>query len=206
MHKMRVNVKKVPAIFFPASDKIKPYIAPQSEIMDLKIKALIEHFHFSPLPAEGTLFASTWRSNEEFADGSPVGTAMIGMYCTNPLSQSFFHRLPVDETWHFYSGDPLRLVLLEPDGKSHDVIMGSDPLKGEQVQCIVPAGVWQAGQLVEGGSYALFGCTLAPGFTSSMYEGGVREELLAKYPDRKKDIFILTAIKAEKQMPEGFAK
>lgn len=174
--------------------------------MDSKIKALIDHFHFTPLPAEGTLFASTWRSNQEFADGSPVGTAMIGMYCCDPLSQSFFHRLPVDETWHFYGGDPLRLVLLSPDGSSRDVILGSDPLKGQQVQYVVQAGIWQAGQIMEGGSYALFGCTLAPGFTGSMYEGGVREALLKSYPERKQDILHLTANCAETRMPEGFAK
>ncbi|MDO9120750.1 MAG: cupin domain-containing protein, partial [Anaerolineaceae bacterium] len=74
------------------------------------------------------------------------------------------------------------------------------------VQFVVPAGVWQAGQLVERGRYALFGCTLAPGFTGSMYEGGEREELLANYPDRRSDILLLTAENAEKRMPEGFAK
>lgn len=191
---------------FPAGDKMKQYSDQQSGLMDPKIKALIDHFQFTPLPAEGTFFASTWRSTQEFADGSPVGTAMIGMYCSDPLSQSFFHRLPVDETWHFYGGDALRLVLLEPDGSSREVIMGSDPLKGQQLQFVVPAGVWQAGQVVEGGSYALFGCTLAPGFTGSMYEGGVREELLVSYPDRKDDILKLTAHHAETRMPEGFAR
>jgi predicted cupin superfamily sugar epimerase len=174
--------------------------------MDPKIKALIDHFHFTPLPAEGTLFASTWRSSQEFADGSPVGTAMIGMYCIDPLSQSFFHRLPVDETWHFYGGDPLRLVLLAPDGSSRDIIMGSDPLNGEHMQFVVPSGVWQAGQIVPGGKYSLFGCTLAPGFTGSMYEGGLREELLKNFPDRKDDILRSTAKNAETRMPEGFAK
>jgi predicted cupin superfamily sugar epimerase len=174
--------------------------------MDPKIKALIDLYNFSPLPAEGTFFTSTWRSHQEFADGSPVGTAMIGMYCSDPLSQSFFHRLPVDETWHFYGGDALRLVLLLPDGSSHEAIMGSDPLNGQQVQFIVPAGVWQAGHILPGGTYALFGCTLAPGFTGSMYEGGVRETLLREYPERENDILKLTAKHAEKRMPEGFAK
>lgn len=174
--------------------------------MNSKIKALIDHFQFTTLPTEGTFFVSTWRSTQEFADCSPVGTSMIGMYCSDPLSQSFFHRLPVDETWHFYGGDPMRLVLLAPDGSSREVIMGSDPLKGEQVQFVVQAGIWQAGQTVQGGSYALFGCTLAPGFTGSMYEGGVREKLLADYPDRKDDILKLTADNAETRMPEGFAK
>jgi predicted cupin superfamily sugar epimerase len=174
--------------------------------MDPKIKALIEHYKFTPLPAEGTFFVSTWRSTQEFADGSPIGTAMIGMYCTDPLSQSFFHRLPVDETWHFYGGDPLHLVLLSPDGGNREVIMGSDPLQGQQVQFVVPAGVWQAGRISTGGLYALFGCTLAPGFTGRMYEGGIRETLLKQYPDRKSDILKLTAVHTETRMPEGFAK
>ena len=173
--------------------------------MHPKIKALIDHFHFTPLPAEGTLFASTWRSTQECADGSPVGTAMIGMYCHDPLSQSVFHRLPVDETSHFYSGDPIRLVLLAPDGSSREVILGADPLAGHNVQYTVPAGTWQAGHLVEGGLYGLFGCTLAPGFTGSMYEGGQRHELLAYYPDRQADILSLTHKDADIRMPEGFA-
>ena len=185
---------------------MKQYFEQKNGIMDPKIKALIDHFQFTPLPAEGTLFASTWRSAQEFDDGSPVGTAMIGMYCSDPLSQSFFHRLPVDETWHFYGGDSLRLVLLAPDGSSSEVIMGSDPLKGEQVQFVVHAGIWQAGEIMKGGSYSLFGCTLAPGFTGSMYEGGVREVLLASYPDRRDDILNLTANDAETRMPEGFAR
>ena len=70
---------------------------------------------------------------------------MIGMYAHEPLSRSLFHRLPADEVWHFYGGDPLRLVLLYPGGQSADVILGPDPLAGQKVQFVVPAGVWQAG-------------------------------------------------------------
>ena len=174
--------------------------------MDPKIKAMIDLYQFTPLPAEGTLFVSTWRSNQEFADGSPVGTAMIGMYCNEPLSRSVFHRLPVDEVWHFYGGDPLRLILLHPDGSSLDVIMGADPLAGHLVQYVVPAGVWQAGCLIEGGSYALFGCTVSPGFTGRMYEGGKHGELLSAYPERGDDIRYLTAEDDQTRMPDSFAK
>ncbi len=173
--------------------------------MDPEIDALIEHFGFTPLPSEGTLFASTWRSAASGTDGSPVGTAMIGMYCEVPPSHSCFHRLPVDEVWHFYAGDPLRLVLLFPDGTSRDVRMGNDPLNGELVQYMVPAGVWQAGHLASGGRYALFGCTMAPGFTDRMYQGGVREVLLRMHPDRAADIARLGCESSEARMPEGFA-
>ncbi len=173
--------------------------------MDREVQALIEHFDLSPLPSEGTLFTSTYRSAHDIAGGGPVGTAIIAMYAEDPLSRSLFHRLPADEVWHFYAGDPLRLVLLFPDGGSRDVRMGSNPLKGERVQFVVPAGVWQAGHLISGGRYALFGCTMAPGFTDRMYEGGVREALLRTHPDRAEDIARFGCESDEAHMPEGFA-
>lgn len=172
--------------------------------MHPEVKALIDHFHFQPLPIEGTLFASTYRSAQEYEAGKPVGTAMMGMYCEDPYSLSMFHKLKYDEVWHFYAGDPLRLVLLYPDGSSRDVILGSDPLNGQLVQFVIPAGVWQAGHMLEGGKYSLFGCTVAPGFTGDIFEGGARERLLAMYPDRAYDINKLS-VNGATNMPEGFA-
>jgi predicted cupin superfamily sugar epimerase len=96
-------------------------------------------------------------------------------------------------------------VLLYPDGSTRDVIMGSDPLHGQAVQFVVPAGVWQAGEMVDGGRYSLFGCTMAPGFTGDIFEGGVREQLVRLYPERAVDIEQLTSGTGETQMPKGFA-
>src|SRR5512142_1301628 len=116
-----------------------------------EIQALIDYYHFTPLPAEGAFFLSTYRSSTELDSGKPFGTAIIAMYCNEPPSFSRFHRLPVDEIWHFYSGDPLRLILLYPDGSSRDVLLGNEPLKGQLVQFVIPAGVWQAGHVAAGG-------------------------------------------------------
>src|SRR5260221_556976 len=91
--------------------------------MHPEVKALIEHYHFQPLPIEGTLFVSAYRSAQEDENGKPVCTAIIAMYCDEPRSVSLFHKLKYDEVWHFYGGDLLRLVLLYPDGASKDVIM-----------------------------------------------------------------------------------
>jgi predicted cupin superfamily sugar epimerase len=99
-----------------------------------EVKALVEHYKLEPLPIEETLFVSTYRSDQEFGDGKPWCNAIIALYCDEPRSVSRFHKLPVDEVWHFYGGDPLRLVLLYPDGSSKDVIMGNDPLKGHYVR------------------------------------------------------------------------
>jgi predicted dehydrogenase/predicted cupin superfamily sugar epimerase len=163
---------------------------------------IIEHFGFEKLPVEGTLFKNSYRSALESREGGPAGTEMIGLYAERPSSLSRFHRLTYDETWHAYGGDPFRLILLYPDGHSEDVIMGSDPLKGQRVQFVVPAGVWQGGCILSGGRYALYGCSMAPGFTASCFQAGTREELLRLYPDRAQDIRALGVDGGETKMPE----
>jgi predicted cupin superfamily sugar epimerase len=170
-----------------------------------ELKALIERLQLIPLPAEGTLFASTYRSTQELDGGKPMGTAIVALYSDEPPSISRFHRLPVDEVWHFYAGDPLRLILLYPDGSSRDVVMGNEPLKGHEVQFVIPAGVWQAGHMLEGGKYSLFGCTMAPGFTDDMFVGGTSEQLMPLYPSRTTDITRFACAPAETNMPKGFA-
>lgn len=52
----------------------------------------------------------------------------------------------------------------------------------------MPAGTWQAGELLAGGSWALFGCTVVPGFVEAGFEGGTVSALVAAYPDRAGDI------------------
>lgn len=150
--------------------------------------ALIEHFGMSPLRVEGTLVASTFKSTAATEDGGPMGTAIIGLYCDDPPSRSLFHRLGYDEVWHFYGGDPIRLVLLQPGGRSEEIVLGSDVLAGQRVQHVIPAGTWQAGELVAGGVWGLFGCTMAPGFTEACFEGGTVSDLLARYPERELDV------------------
>lgn len=174
--------------------------------MEPLVERLIAHYGLEPLPVEGTLFASTYRSTANTADGGPVGTAMIGMYAHDPPSHSLFHRLPTDEIWHFYGGDPIRLVLLHPDGTSSDVWLGPDVTAGHEVQVVVPAGTWQAGEVHPDGTYGLFGCTMAPGFTGAGFAAGTRAQLLATHPDRAIDIERLAVPDGhDTTMPDGFA-
>lgn len=167
---------------------------------------LIEAYGFEPLPVEGTLFVSTYRSSASLPDGAPIGTAMIGMYSHDPPSRSLFHRVPHDEVWHFYGGDPIRLVLLRPDGEVDEVRLGPDVRAGHRVQYVVPGGVWQAGELGSGGTYGLFGCTMAPGFTGAGFEGGRRGQLLDSHPSAHADIDRLALPDHENTaMPDDFA-
>ena len=174
--------------------------------MEATSKEMIELLGMTPLPVEATYFVSTYRSSDNTATGGPVGTAMIGLYSSDPPSRSLFHRLNFDEVWHFYGGDPLRLVMLHPAGSTEEVVMGSDLRAGHLVQLVIPAGVWQAGELVPGGRWALFGCTMAPGFTGTCFEGGRVGDLVAAYPSREADIRRLGIPDGhETSMPSGFA-
>jgi len=160
----------------------------------------------APLPVEGTYVARTYRSSAETPAGGPAGTAIVGLYCDDPPSRSLFHRLDFDEVWHFYGGDPIRLVLLYPGGGDEEVILGSDVLAGQHVQHVIPAGVWQAGELVPGGEWSLFGCTMAPGFTGTCFEGGTVGSLLASHPGREADIRRLgVPDDHDTTMPAGYA-
>lgn len=168
------------------------------------VKAIIEHFEFEVMPVEGTLYKSTYRSSHKLSNGGPAGTAMIGMYCNHPFSASCFHKLSSDEVWHAYGGDPFILVLLNEDGSSEQILMGSRPDRGQRIQYTVPANTWQAGYLGEGGRYALFGCTMAPGFRGQDFIAGTAEELVALYPERETIIRKLSANGQTTTMPAGF--
>ena len=154
---------------------------------------LIERLHMAKIPGEGAWFAVTSKSDimlpasalpPRYVSSRPAGTAIYALVTRADFSA--MHRLKTDEIWHFYAGDPIKLLLLYPDGKDAVVILGADVLGGQQPQFTVPAGVWM-GAIPKGdeaGAYSLFGTTMAPGFDYADYEPGYRETLQAVYPAR----------------------
>ena len=150
---------------------------------------LIALFKLQPHPREGGFFRETYRASEGIEPaGLPVryGTARAHAtaiyYLLTPDTYSALHRLKSDEIFHFYLGDPVRMLQLGPDGKGETILLGPDVLAGQNVQVLVPRGVWQGSFLEPGGRFALLGCTVAPGFEYVDYEEGGQQELLAQYP------------------------
>jgi predicted cupin superfamily sugar epimerase len=138
---------------------------------------LVAHYGLEPIPREGGLFRRTWAGPER-TDGRPEGSAIVALLTADDFSA--LHRLPSDEIWHHYLGDPLELLLLAPDGTSSTPVLGPDVLAGQQVQLTVPGGTWMGART--GGAWTFFGCTMAPGFTYEGYEHGESEALAARYP------------------------
>ncbi len=155
--------------------------------------------HLEPHPEEGGYFIETYRSSETISEKAlPIrykgrrsfGTAIY--YLLTPDTFSAMHRLHSDEIFHFYSGDPVEMLQLWPDGSGRVVILGSDILNGMQPQVVVPRGVWQGARLLKNGEYGLLGTTVLPGFEFADYESGHRDELVKSYPQYREWIIALT--------------
>ncbi len=156
------------------------------------VSELVELWQLTKLPQEDVLFTPTYESAGKGPDGKPLCTAMVAVFTAEPGSFSDMHRLPTDEIWHFYLGDPVELLLLHPDGGDELIILGTDVLAGQRVQTTVPAGTWMGGRLRPGGEYGVYGNTMAPGFVPSDFEPGDRTDLTGRWPHRAELITALT--------------
>ncbi|WP_216207615.1 cupin domain-containing protein [Amycolatopsis aidingensis] len=170
------------------------------ETSELSVAAVAELYGLEPLPVEGGLFRRTWAGPMD-ADGRPAGSAILALFAAEDELFSALHRLPLDEVWHFYLGDPLELLLLEPSGAARIELLGQDVLAGQRVQLTVPAGTWMGAQVAPGGRWSLCGTTMAPGFVPEDYEGGDLDTLLAAYPDAAERIRALCRSEAPLRMP-----
>lgn len=165
----------------------------------LSAQQIIELYNLKPLSEEGGFFTETYRSTEMLGKKSlpacysrekSCGTAIF--YLLTPDTCSALHRLPTDEIYHFYLGDPVVMPQLFPDGDSRIIRLGQNLTRGEQVQAVVPRGVWQGAVLDEGGHFALMGTTMAPGFDFDDFQPGEREQLVKLYPAMRDLIIRLT--------------
>jgi predicted cupin superfamily sugar epimerase len=162
---------------------------------------LIEHLRLEPLTLEGGHFRQTYVAKESVATealparyGAPrtFGTAIYYLLTSEPDSFSALHCLETDEIYHFYLGDPVEMLLLHPDRHGERIVVGPDILGGQQVQFVVPRGVWQGARLIYGGSFALMGTTMAPGFDFADWSEGKRDALIREYPQHAELIRALT--------------
>jgi len=142
---------------------------------------LIAALQLQRLPLEGGYYRETYRS-DQLLPGSVKSVCTAIYYLLTPDTCSALHRLPADEIYHFYLGDPVELLQLNEMGGTV-VRLGPNLFAGDAVQAVVPRGVWQGSSLKDGGRFALLGTTVAPGFDFEDYEAGDPTALAARYPE-----------------------
>jgi predicted cupin superfamily sugar epimerase len=131
----------------------------------------------SPLEGEGGYFRQTWVRPAPPGRTSDAPEATAILYLVTPESFSALHRLPHDELFHFYLGDPCEQVVIHSDGTVEPAMLGPDLRAGMQVQRLVPAGAWQGTRLAPGGRFALLGTTMTPGFDPGGFELATPQDL-----------------------------
>jgi len=158
----------------------------------------IKKLNLAPHP-EGGFYRQTYKADlvlprealpPQFTGPRPASTAIY--FLLEQESFSAFHRLRSDELWHFYAGAPLLVHVIGVSGEYSKILLGDDPESGEELQAVVKSGCWFASHVKDGKSFALVGCTVAPGFDFEDFELAKREELTRRYPQHRELIEKLT--------------
>jgi predicted cupin superfamily sugar epimerase len=150
-----------------------------------KTQEIIKLLNLEKHPLEGGYYKRTYTSKfKSFFSGLGeerfLASAIYYLFDENLVSRP--HSLKQDEIWHFYSGSQIEVLLIYPDNISEIVTMGSDILRGDIPQLIIPAGSIFSAKLKKGGDYALIGASLSPAFDYEDYQDGDILDLINKFP------------------------
>jgi predicted cupin superfamily sugar epimerase len=148
---------------------------------------------------EGGYFKEIYRSDEKIkAEHLPEryqgdrhhSTSIYFLITSEEFSA--FHRIKSDEIWHFYAGSSATIHIIDEKGQLTQIKLGNDFENGEIFQYAIPKGAWFAASVDEPDSFALVGCTVAPGFHFDDFELGKCDELIKMFPENEEVIRRLT--------------
>jgi predicted cupin superfamily sugar epimerase len=155
---------------------------------------LIQQYNLQPHP-EGGWYSQTYKSAELInADALPESFGGRRAFSTaiyfllEKGNFSAFHRIKSDECWHFYSGDPLLVYIINQNGDLEIISLGNDFEKGQAFQYVVLANCWFASRPAPGSEYCFVGCTVSPGFEFEDLELADANKLANAYPQHKEII------------------
>jgi len=150
-------------------------------------REIVRQLSLAPHP-EGGHYREVYRSTSivtypSHAAGQVMGSAKTSIYYLLEAGDfSAWHRVrSADETWHLYTGGPLKLHLISPDGEYSCQLLTANLAEGEP-QRTIPAGWWQAARPAPGVDWTLCGCTVAPGFDFANFDMPPLAELLLLFP------------------------
>lgn len=177
------------------------------------VDELIRRFGLEPHP-EGGFYSETYRSDKlvRRSGDAPGPDSTDGTQGTRAASTAIYflladgawstwHRIRSDELWHFYAGSPIEIHSIDERGVLSTRKLGHAlDHAGTVFQAVVPAGHWFAARCCDPATYALVGCTVAPGFEFSEFEIGDAQALAQAYPQHRAiiELFSKPALVAKK--------
>lgn len=148
---------------------------------------------------EGGWFREVYRATESIDPAAlparfeaPRSMSTAVYYLLEQGQCSRLHRIRSDELWHFYDGDPLTVWWIDPAGELATFRLGRSGEDGTRPLGVVPAGAWFGAAVDAPGTFALVGCTVAPGFDYADFEIADRGALMAAHPRHRALIERLT--------------
>ncbi len=123
-----------------------------------------------------------------FADGRPLGTALIFM--VTPEAPVKLHRIDNEQLYHYYLGDPIEVLLLRENGDSELVVVGPNIVGGHMLQLYIPGNTFHTARVTGKRRWFLGASTEWPGVVvrDRDVELGDIDQLAAKYPEASADI------------------
>ncbi len=162
------------------------------------LEEIITKLDLIPHP-EGGFYKETYRSegyikkdslSDVYSDKRNYSTCIY--FVITSASFSAWHKIHQEEIWHFYLGSSITIHLISPEGEYSAVVLGNDISKGEVPQYVVKGEWWFAVTVNNENSFALTGCTVAPGFDFDDFILPSRSELLELFPHLSKEVTDLT--------------
>jgi len=161
------------------------------------VEELIRRFGLEPHP-EGGYYSETYRADKlvrrdgpSAAEGTRAASTAI-YFLLAEGAYSAWHRIRSDELWHFYAGSPIEIHSIDDRGVLSTRKLGHAlEQPGTVFQAVVPAGHWFAARCCDPSTYALVGCTVAPGFEFSEFEIADTSKLAEKFPLHRSIIELL---------------
>jgi uncharacterized protein len=148
----------------------------------------INELQLLPHP-EGGFFREAYRCEESmarahlpsrFGGDRSFSTAIYFLLVGSDFSA--LHRIQQDEVWHHYDGSGVTIVVTAPPGPNHPFLLAKDTPNGQRPQGVVAAGSLFGAYLNDPRSYAVVGCTVAPGFDFDDFTVPARDELINEFP------------------------
>lgn len=149
-------------------------------VLPAEARRWVDRLGLVPLEHEGGLFAQNHLDEHSSAI----------YYLLAAPDFSALHALASVEVYHWYAGSPLRLLLLHPDGRAEERLLGPDLDAGQVPQIAVEAGVMQGS--TPAGAWSLVGTTMAPPFDWNGFVLGERAALQLAFPESAARIAELT--------------